>query len=271
MSMPVPVPKTPPSFIRTDPRVPDPDDVNLRKHIEHHLLHITENIRKLCDAIPSTRPSESSHSYTQRDYEESTNSIRSLAEGASTRQLFSETSEHKWTLDDSVNSNLLDVARQQPWILDIICEADEERTSSNASQNDEGIFSTDGSKGSAEAGEGDTRLRQSHSSVSLSRPLHSKSHISRENSLVRQQHTSTSQLIDDSVDEERDDSHTYSPHRVPRSSSPGSQAPVLLSIPTPPEHSGILNSSGSPGSSAGLHHAGLLVPDRRRGSSLAHR
>jgi hypothetical protein len=324
------IPTSPPSSIYADARIPDPDDIwkgNLRKRIEHDLLHLVEGVQILRDTTLSTHLSENDRSRVQRDYEGSMNDIRALAEEEFTRQSHSETSEHKRILD-VVNSILLDVARQHPWILDNIREADEQRTPfvpPNASQNDEGIFSTnhqqlvvsgqgsdgrsedgyrsaraaheggepDGSKGSAEAG-GDTKPRQPYSNVSLTQPLHSKSQFSRENSLLCQRRTSTSQLVEDNDDEERDDSQPYSPGQVPRSPSPDSQAPVRWSIPIAPEHSGIscafadkngeiyrtssvpfsrlgrVNSTGSPRSSAGLHHAGSLDPNQYRGSSFAH-
>jgi hypothetical protein len=319
--MPVPIPTAPPSSISTDARVPDPDDIwkgNLRKRI-----HLVEDVQTSRDTTLGTHLSNNNRSRVQRDYQGSMNEIRALAEEEFTRQSYSETSEFKWILDVD-NSTLLDVVRKQPWILD---KADEERTPfvpPNTSQNDDGIFSTsphqlvvsgqgsdgryrstgavheggepDGSKGSAEAGEGegDTKPRQPHSNVSLTRPLHSKSQISRENSPLYRRHTSFSQLVEDNDDEERDDPQPYSPGQVPRSPSPGSQAPAWLSIPIAPEHSGrsytfadkngeiystspvsssrlgSINTTGSLRSGAGLRYAGSLDPNQDHGSSFAH-
>ncbi|KAF8498109.1 hypothetical protein F5888DRAFT_1596128, partial [Russula emetica] len=89
----------PPSSIYTDARVPDPDDiwkVNLRKRIEHDLLHLVEDVQVLRDTTLSTHLSENDRSRVQRDYEGSMNDIRPLAEEEFTRQSYSETSEHKW-------------------------------------------------------------------------------------------------------------------------------------------------------------------------------
>lgn len=301
MQTPVPIPTAPPSFIYSDARDPDPHDIskiNLRKRIGHDLNHLDEDVQTSHD---TTLSMHLNRSRVQRDSEGSMTNVRALAKEEFTRLSYSETSEHKRILD-VVNSILVDVVRRQPWILDNIRKADGEHTPfapPNASQNDEGIFSTspqqlvvsgqrsngrseggyqsagaahDGSKTDQSKegteGRGDTKPRQTYLNVSLTQPLRSESQISRENSPLYRRHPSTSQVVED--EKERDGSQLYALAQVTRSSSPGSQAHVQSSIPIAPEHSGSANSTGSPRSSTGLRHAGSLDPDQYRGSSFTH-
>jgi hypothetical protein len=128
LSAPAPTPPPPPPPVRTD-IVVEPDDqwkADLRKRIEHDLLHMVEDAQVVRDTILNSQPSEGSRERAHRDFEESMNNIRTLAQEEFTRLLRQEMSERKWALDVVV-SNSPDVARQQQWILDSIRKADEER------------------------------------------------------------------------------------------------------------------------------------------------
>ncbi|KAN0111810.1 hypothetical protein V8E52_008190 [Russula decolorans] len=139
-------PPPPPPPLRTDTRVIEPDDqwkADLRIRIEHDLLHMVEDAQIVRDTILGSRPPESSRERAQRDYEESLNNIRNLAQEEFTRRLRQEMSERRWALD-SVVSNSPDVARQQQEILDSIRKAEEERMPfppTDAPQNAEGVLS----------------------------------------------------------------------------------------------------------------------------------
>jgi len=142
-SAPTPPPLPP---VRTDTRVVEPDDqwkADLRKRIEHGLLHMVEDAQIVRDSILNSQSSESSRERAQRAYEESMNNIRTLAQDEFTRLLRQEIYERKWALDVVV-SNSPDVARQQQWILDNIRKGDEEHAPfppTDASQNAEGVLS----------------------------------------------------------------------------------------------------------------------------------
>jgi hypothetical protein len=136
----------PPPPVRTDTRVLELDDqwkADLRKRIEHDLLHMVEDAQIVRDTILGSHPSESSRERARRDYEESMNNIQSLAQEEFTRWYLQEMSERKWALDVVV-SNSPDVALQQQWILDNIRKADEEHSPfppTDAPQNAEGVLS----------------------------------------------------------------------------------------------------------------------------------
>ncbi len=137
----------PPPPVRTDGHVHEPDEqwkADLRKHIEQDLLHMVEDAQIVRDTILNSQPSESSRERAQRDYIESMNNIRMLAQEEFTRLLRQEMSERKWALD-VVDSNSPDVALQQQWILDNIRKTDEQRTPfppADAPQNAEGVLSS---------------------------------------------------------------------------------------------------------------------------------
>lgn len=112
---------------------PEPDDqwkVDLRKRVEHDLLHMVEDAQIVRDTILKSQPNESGRERAKREYEESTNNIRILAQEEITRLLRQGMSERKRSIN-VVDSNSLDVTRQQPnlKLLDHISKADEERTS----------------------------------------------------------------------------------------------------------------------------------------------
>jgi hypothetical protein len=120
-------PTPPPPPIRIDTRVLEPDEqwkADLRKRIEHDLIHMVESAKIVRDTILNSQPTESSRERAERDYVESMNNIRTLAQEEFTRELRREVSERKWALD-TVDSNSPDVARQQQWILDSIRKTDE--------------------------------------------------------------------------------------------------------------------------------------------------
>ena len=137
----------PPPPVSTDVRVVEPDEqwkADLRKRIELDLLHMVSDAQKVRDAILNSQPPESSRERAHRDYEESMNNIRTLAQEEFTRLLRLEISERRWALD-VVSSNSPDVVRQQQWILDKIRQGDEEQNPfppTDAPQNAEGILSS---------------------------------------------------------------------------------------------------------------------------------
>jgi hypothetical protein len=137
----------PPPPVRTDTRAIEPDDqwkADLRKRIEHDLLHMVEDAQILRDTILSSQPNETGRERAQREYDESMNNIRTLAQDMFTRQLRQEMSERKWALD-SIDSNSPDVARQQQLILDDIRKVDGREYAPffppDAPQNAEGVLS----------------------------------------------------------------------------------------------------------------------------------
>lgn len=274
--MTAPTPTASPSSVRTDTRVDEQWKADLRKRIEHDLLHIVEDIRIVRDTIFNSRPTESSREHAQREYEESMNNIRTLAQEKFIYLYRQEMSEQKQALN-IIDSHLLDISRQQQWFPDSIHQADEERTSliSHAFQNDGGILSThpqqaDGeqgsdkrseggygsagaenepgeSRGGTEVGfwEGDSNPQQLPSTVPT-QPLHSNSPVSQKKSLSHQRRPSTSKPADDNDGEDRDGSHVYhalqhgsQPYSPRQSPSPGSQHPVGRSDPLASEPSGV--------------------------------
>src|SRR5713226_7358780 len=136
----------PPPTVRTDIHTLEPDEqwkADLRKRIEHGLLHMVESAQITRDTILNSQPSEESRERAQRNYEESMNNIRMLAQEEFNTLLRQEMSERKWALN-LVDNNSPDVARQQQWILDRIRKEDEERFLSppnDAPQNAEGVLS----------------------------------------------------------------------------------------------------------------------------------
>ena len=115
--------------IRPDTRAFEPDDqwkADLRKRIEHDLLHMVLDAKRVRDTILNSQSSQRIRARAQREYDESMNNIRTLAQEEYIRRLRQEMSERKWALD-VVESNSPDIARQQQWILDNIRKADEER------------------------------------------------------------------------------------------------------------------------------------------------
>ncbi|KAF8502724.1 hypothetical protein F5888DRAFT_1607704, partial [Russula emetica] len=98
LSASAPTPPPPPP-IRTDTRVVEPDEqwkADLRKRIEHDLLHMVEDAQIVHNTILNSQPSGSSRERARRDYEESMNNIRTLAQDEFTRLLRREMSERKW-------------------------------------------------------------------------------------------------------------------------------------------------------------------------------
>src|SRR6267142_1574130 len=169
-----PTPPPPPPPVRTDTRLVEPDEqwkADLRKRIEHGLRHMVEGAQLTREAILNSRPSESSRERALREYDESMNTIKMLAQDEFNRELRREMSERKWALD-VVDSNSTDVARQQQWILDNIRKADEQNTSiasGDAPQNTDGVLSTSlqqqgdserGTDGSSEGGYGSAGLEE---------------------------------------------------------------------------------------------------------------
>jgi hypothetical protein len=141
----------PPPPVRTDDRLIEPNEqwkADLRKRIELGLRHMVEDAQLTRNAILNSQPSENSRECALRDYEESMNTIRMLAQDEFNRQLRTEISERKWVLGSHVvdsDSNSPDVARQQQWILDNIRKTDEQRTPLNHTddpQNADDVLST---------------------------------------------------------------------------------------------------------------------------------
>ncbi|KAF8474348.1 hypothetical protein DFH94DRAFT_635932, partial [Russula ochroleuca] len=92
-------PTPPPPPIRIDTRVLEPDEqwkADLRKRIEHDLIHMVESAKIVRDTILNSQPTESSRERAERDYVESMNNIRTLAQEEFTRELRREVSERKW-------------------------------------------------------------------------------------------------------------------------------------------------------------------------------
>ena len=284
MSMLVSTPTPPPSYVRTDTRVAEPFErrkleADLRKIVEHDLLHIVKDVQIVRDTILSSQSTESGRERTQREYEESMNNIRTLAQEEFARLLRQEMSERKRALD----YNSLDVPRQQQWFLDNICEGDDQRTSlisTSASKNVEGVLFTspqqladgerdtaerfeggygsavadgepDGPKGKAAAGEGraegvegDNNPRHSPSSIQTQCP-HPKSPLSRKESFSSPPPPSTSKLAGDNDDEDGDDTRAYpaqgnaSRPYSPRQTPSPGPQPAPGSCPPTPEPSGI--------------------------------
>ena len=143
-----PTPPPPPPPVRTDSRPLEPNEqwkADLRRRIEFGLRHMVEDAQNVRDTILSSQPSESSRERAQREYEESMNNIRMLAQEEFNRDLRVEMSERKWALD-VVDSNSPDVVRQQQWILDNIRKADDDLNhmpfaNPDAPQNPEGVLS----------------------------------------------------------------------------------------------------------------------------------
>lgn len=139
----IPTPITSLSSVRADTRVPAPDEqwnADLHKRIERDLLHIVEDVQIVRDIILSSQPTESSRGRAQRDYENSMNNIRTLAQEKFTYLWRNEMSERKRALS-VVDSNSLDVVPQHQWFPDSIRKVEGERTSlispgPGASQND---------------------------------------------------------------------------------------------------------------------------------------
>ena len=262
--MPVSTPTPPPSYVRTDTRVAEPFErrkleADLRKLVEHDLIHIVKDVQIVRDTILDSQSTESGRERTQREYEESMNNIRTLAQEEFTRLLRQETSERKRALG-VVDYNSVDVPRQQQWFPDNTCEVDDQRTpliSPSASKNAEGDLSIspqqpadgervsderseggygstvadgepDGSKGKATAGEGkaegvegDNNPQLSPSSIPTQCP-HSKSPISRKKSFSSPRPPSTSKLAGDNDDEDSDNTREHPTRRhANRPYSPG--------------------------------------------------
>jgi hypothetical protein len=305
LSAPAPTPPPPP-HVRTDTGV-EPDEqwkADLRKRIQLDLLHMVEDSQIVRDTILGSQPSESSRERALRDYEESMNNIRTLAQEEFTRQLRQEMSERKWALD-VVSSNSPDVARQQKSILDNIRKADEdeERESGELGES----VDEEGEVGEEVGEEVDHKPRQLHSpsppSVSMTQPLHSKSPVSRRNVSSHQRQPPNPQPAEDNDDDDADDPHRhppwrhesqgsqpYSPGVAPRLQSSGAQAAVWRPFLREPvisrasEHAngqvyntplvqfprrGSVNSTGSNSSGAGLHRAGSVNSDHYRTASVA--
>jgi hypothetical protein len=276
--MSVPTLTTSPLSVSTDTRF-DERWNDFGKRIERdlrHLLHIVEDVRIVRDTILNS-PTESSREHAKREYKESMDHIRTLAQEKFTHLFRQEMSEGKQA-SNVIDSDLLDVTRQQQRFLDNICQ-DEERTpfiSPGAFQNDEVILFTrpqqlaDGERGSdklseggygsaraedepdeskdgAEVGEGEgdsNNPQQSPSSVPI-QPLHSNSPVSQKESISYQGHPSTSKPVNDNDGEERSDARAYlapsQPYSPRQSPGPGSQPqpPVWRSDHLASEPSGI--------------------------------
>jgi len=136
----------PPPPIRPDSRPLEPNEqwkADLRRSIEFAFRHMVEDAQNVRDTILNSQSSESSRERAHREYEESMNNIRMLAQEEFNRGLRIEMSERKWALD-VVDSNSPDVARQQQWILDNIRKADDDLNhmpfaDPDAPQNPEGV------------------------------------------------------------------------------------------------------------------------------------
>src|SRR5260370_40088227 len=135
----MPPPPHPPP-VPTDTRILEPDEqwnANLRKRIEHDLLRMVECAQIVRHTILNSQPSESSRMRAQRDYEESMNNIRMLAQEEFNRILRQEMSERKWAFD-VVDSN------SSQWSLNDIRKTDEGRSlfpPPDAPQNAKGVLS----------------------------------------------------------------------------------------------------------------------------------
>ena len=204
-----------------------------------------EEAQTVRDAILNSQPSESSRERAQREFEESVNNIRSLAQEQFNSQLRLEMNERKWALD-LVDSN---VVRQQQWILDNIHKHNERTpiTPHDAPKNSEGGFSViprqqgDSERGShenfeerygsggiddegdepdestgeeeeEEEGEwGDSRQSRPplRSKFSLIQGLRSRSPISRNTFLSRQRQPSNFQSGEDNDDEDAEDPQSH--------------------------------------------------------------
>ncbi|KAH9962244.1 hypothetical protein BC827DRAFT_1130773 [Russula dissimulans] len=91
-----PAPHPPP--VCTDSRVLEPDEqwkADLPKRILNDLRHMVEEAQRVRDAILNSQPSESSRERTQREFEESMNNIRSLAQEQFNSQLCWEITKRK--------------------------------------------------------------------------------------------------------------------------------------------------------------------------------
>ncbi|KAH9962247.1 hypothetical protein BC827DRAFT_1130692, partial [Russula dissimulans] len=116
LSAPAPTPPPHPPPVRTDGRVLEPDEqwkTDLRRRVEHDLRHMVEEAQTVRDAIFNSQPPESSRERAQREFEESMNNIRSLAQEQFNSQLRLEMTERKWALDLVDSSNSPEVVRQQ--------------------------------------------------------------------------------------------------------------------------------------------------------------
>src|SRR5712671_5760272 len=158
LSAPAPTPPPHPPPIHTDSRVLEPDEqwkADLRRRVEHELRHMVEEARTVRDAIFNSQPPESSRERAQREFEESMNNIRSLAQEQFTSQLRLEMNERKWALDLVDSSNSPEVVQQQQ-ILDSIHKPDEQRppfTPHDALQNsEEGLSIIPRQQGDSERG-----------------------------------------------------------------------------------------------------------------------
>src|SRR5712672_1009621 len=123
LSAPAPTPPPHPPPIHTDSRVLEPDEqwkADLRRRVEHELRHMVEEARTVRDAILNSQPPESSRERAQREFEESMNNIRSLAQESFNSQLCLEMNERKRALDYLEDSNSPEVVPQQQWFLDNI-------------------------------------------------------------------------------------------------------------------------------------------------------
>jgi hypothetical protein len=249
---PTPPPPPPPPPVRTDTGVVEPDEqwkADLRKRIEHDLLHMVEDAQIIRDTILNSQPSERSRERAQRDYEESMNNIRTLAQDEFTRRLRQEMSERKWALD-SVVSNVPDVARQQQWILDNIRKADEDEEREYGELGES--VDEEGEVGEEVDHKPWQSRPPSRPSVSMTQPFRSKSPVSRRNVSSHQRQPPNPQPAEDNDDDDADDPHRHPPWRhesrgsqpyhpggAPRRQTSGSQAFVRPPFPRAPEPSGI--------------------------------
>ena len=287
----------------------EPDEqwkADLRRRIELGLRHMVEDAQTIRDTILSSQPSESGRERAQREYEESMNAIRMLAQEEFNRELRIEMSERKWARD-VIDLNSPDVTRQQQWILDNIRKADGDRTpsvNSDTPQNAEGVLSTsrgresledgcrsarpedegsgsdqsmESEEGEEEAGGGDVKLRQSRPTsrpnVPLTQPLRSRSPVSRRDAQSRWGLPPNLRSAEDH-DEDTGDSPAPAHPAPPREGQPFS--PGGLSRPqssSPPVWSRVATPSRPTGISRASDHAKrqMYSPGPKYGVTGPHR
>jgi len=245
-----PTPPPPPPPVRTDTRLIEPDEqwkADQRRRIEHNLRHMVEDAQNVRDTILNSQPSESSRENAHREYEESMNTIRMLAQDEFNHQLRTEMLEREWALD-VVDSNSPDVVWQQ-WIGEIR-KSNEERTPfgpSDAPQTAEDHEDEDA---------GDFPAHAHPARRCESQPY------SPGGAAPRRQNSGTQAPV-------------WRP--VPRAPEPSGISRTLAHAngqmyatgPVQFPRRGSVNSTGSNSSGAGLHRAGSLNSDQHRSSSVA--
>ena len=287
----------------------EPDEqwkTDLRRRIELGLRHMVEDAQTVRDTILSSQPSESGRERAQREYGESMNAIRMLAQEEFNRELRIEMSERKWARD-VIDLDSPDVARQQQWILDNIRKADGDRTPSvnpDTPQSAEGVLSAsrgrenleDGcgsarpedegtgpdqsmgsEEGEEEAGGGDVQLRQSRPTsrpnVSLTQLVRSRSPVSQRDAQSRWGQPPNLRSAEDH-DEDTGDSPAPAHPAPPRESQPLSLGgPPRRQSSSPPIWSRVATPSRPTGISRASDHAKwqMYNPGPKYGVTGPHR